>query len=93
MEADPKIQTNWNLEEEQRHYIISPGADGAVLCGETGASAWAAGAGGKVTHGGSAIGRRLTTWRDATTNEEMRHSLYSEDCFLLSKVTNTYSSK
>jgi len=46
-----------HLEEEQRHYIISPGTDGAVVCGETGASAWAAGAGGEVTHWGSATGR------------------------------------
>lgn len=62
MEADPKIQTSFDeKEEEQRYYIISPGADGAVLCGETGASAWAAGAGREVTHGGSATSRGLTT--------------------------------
>lgn len=91
MEADPKNHASFDekatthLKEEQWHYIISPGADGAVLCGETGTSAWAAGAGGEVTHGGSATGRGLTTWPD-TTNDKMRHSYY---CFILSKVTNT----
>lgn len=73
MLTNPDEKAKKHLKEEQRHYIISPGADGAVLCGETGASARAAGA---VAHGGSATGRWLSTWRD-TTNEAMKH--YSKD--------------
>lgn len=57
MLTNPDEKAKKHLKEEQRHYIISPGADGAVLCGETGASARAAGAGGEVAHGGSATGR------------------------------------
>lgn len=55
--ANPDEKAKTHLEHEQRHYIISPGADGAVLCGETGAGAWAAGAGGEVAHGSSATAR------------------------------------